>query len=473
TANAAMQLALGRRVEAVAVLDAALALQPDAQVAELRRLCADTGAATDAALADLLCRMGHPEVASALDLASDHRVAMATAHLRRHWPSLPPGAIRAVPDGTLSLKATGGELKLESLEPLRGLPLSSLDISGQEKLHDLGPLVGLPLQSLIARSTGVRDFAVLRSLRLRRLALGWYESGFSLDLVRGMPLELLDAAGTGSVDLGCLAGMPLRELRLYGCDSLADITALRGMPLGILTLEAPRTGSATLRDLAPLSGLPLTEVNLSWQQGVAGVAALAGAPLRRLILNGTAVDDLRPAISPALRNLAIGMTPLRDLRPLAGVPLETLDCSPQNIADGLDQLLQQPGLRQVCGFRREDFPRWLALSRAIEDANPDYTWTATGAFRDGRLVELRLVKPLRDLAPLADLADLRVLQLGGAPADLRPLAGLRLEELVFTPALGARGLDALRAMTSLKRIGATPLTLRTAADYWRDAPAGR
>jgi hypothetical protein len=472
-AGAAMDIALGHRAAAVTACDAALALQADAQIGELRRLCADSGPATDAALADLLCRMGQPEVAATLDLAGERRVEVATAHLRRHWPSLPAGALRALPDGTLLLTATGSELKLESLEPLRGLPLSSLDISGQDRVHDLGPLAGLPLQTLIARSTGVRDFSVLRSLRLRRLALGWYGSGFSLELVRGMPLELLDATGLGCTDLSAIAGMPLRELRLYGCDRLTDLTALRGMPLGILTLEAPRPGSATLRDLSPLAGLPLSEVNLSWQQGVADLDPLAGAPIRRLILNGTAVDDLRPVISPSLRNLAIGMTPLRDLRPLIGVPLETLDCALQNNADGLEQLLQQPGLRQICGFRREDFPRWLALSRAIEAANPDYAWTATGSFREGRLVELRLLKPLRDLAPLAGLADLRVLQLSGSPSDLRPIAGLRLEELVFTPAPGARGLVELRAMTTLKRIGATPQTLRAAADYWRDAAAVR
>ena len=471
--KAELLIALGRRPEAVVALDALLALTPDPMLAELRQLCATPPADAEARIADVLMRLGAGAAAGELNLASDRRVALATAQLRLHWPALPAGSVRALPDGTLQLRLGSSELRIDSLEPLRGLPIASLDISGQERLRDLAPLAGLPLTTLVARTTGVRDFSPLRGLPLRRLQLGWYERGFDLGMVRGAPLEVLEAPGANLVGLPELAGMPLRDLRLFGCNRLSDLSALRDLPLDILTLEAPKTGSQALSDLTPLAGKPLVELNLSWQRGVCDVAPLRGAPLRRVVLNGTGVADLAPVLSPALRVLAIGATPVSDVRALAQLPLDSFDCSPQSLKLGLEDVLRLPNLRQVCGFRAADFPQWLQLSRALTDANPDYPWTGTGAFRDGRLVELRLTCPLRSLAPLADLHDLRILQLGGTPTDLRPLADLPLEELVCTPSRTAAGLDALRSKASLLRMGSSPQTLRPAAGFWREFDASR
>jgi hypothetical protein len=469
--KAELLIAMGQRSAAVAILDAALALGADADARELRRLCADPPADVEARLAKVLVHMGAGAAAAALNLAAGQRVELAIAQLRRQWPTLATGAVRAQPDDTLAVQLQASELRIDSLEPLRGLPVSWLDVTGQDRLRDLTPLADLPLVTLVARMTGVRDFSVLRRLPLRSLQLGWYDGGFDLDQVRGLRLEQLDAPGTGATDLGALAGMPLRELRLWGCDRLADISAVGPMPLEIFSLEAPRTGSRALSDLSPLRGKSLSELGLSWQQAVTDLSPLQGMTPRRINLNGTAVANLAPVISPALRNVAIGMTRVSDLRPLLDLPIETLDCSPQSIKTGLDEIIALPSMRAVCRYKPADFRCFLDALRAIADADPAFPWAATAGFSEGRLVELRLPNAIRTLDPLAGLVDLRILHLSGQPDDLRPLAKLHLVELVVNPARQAQGLDGLRQMTTLQRIGSSAQTVRPAADFWRDLDA--
>lgn len=471
--KAQLLIALTRRAEAITVLDVALALRPDPAVTELRGLCAEPPVDAEARLADVLVRMGARAVASSLNLAADQRVALALAQLRQAWPTLPSSNVQVLSDGTLSLNLIAGALRIDSLEPVRGLPISVLDITGQQQVRDLGPVRDLPLTSLTARGTGVRDFSALRGLRLRRLYLGWYEVGFELALLRSANLEVLDAPGAGWVDLTGLAGMPVRELRLYGCDKLTDIGALKAMPLEFLTLEAPKPGVRTLTDLSPLAGKALSELSLPWQQGISSLAPLRGAPLRRLVLHGTSVSDLTPVMSSALRHVATGLAPVTDLRPLLSTPVEVADFSPQYVKHGLEELLALPSLRVVCGYKPDDFRRWMQVASALAAANPGFGWSMNATFAEGKLVELQVHSSVKSLGPLATQTDLRALHLVGSLADLRPLAHLRLSELVCTPNRDAQGMEAIRQMPSLQRIGSSAQTIRPVADFWREWDAAR
>ena len=466
--RAQLLIALGRRQEAIPVLDAALTFTTDADTSELRRLCAKPPADAEIRLAEVLVRMGASAVAGTLSLAGEERVATAIAQLKRYWPTLPNGCVTPAQDGTLSIRLTGRDLKIDSLEPLRGMPISILDISGQDRVRDLAPLTSLPLLQLTAKDTGVRDFTPLRQLKPSRLYLGWYDTGFDLGLVRGMRLEALDAPGTNVTDLASLAGMPLKELRLYGCNSLVDISALKSMPIDTLTLDAPLSGWDGLSDLSPLASMPLTELCLSRQRGVHDIAPLRGKAIGRLVLNGTSVKSLAGVPGAQLRHLAISGTPISDLRPALVAPLETLECSPQTITTGLDAMLELPTLRVACGLRPVDCKRWIKISQSIAEVNPDYSWMGTWIFNDGRLVELRLAHPIGNLAPLGALSDLRILQLAGPIADLRPILGLQLTELVCNPIPNALGLDGLRTMRTLKNIGPSTQTVKPAADWWRE-----
>ena len=466
--KAQLLVALKRRPEAMAVLDAALAFKPDADAAELRRLCADPSTDAEGKLAEVLVRMGARAMAGALNLAADQRAAIAIAQLRKAWPTLLASSVHAQSDGTLALNLPASDLRIDSLEPLRGLPISSLVINDQEHLRDFGPLHGLPLTTLIARGTGVRDFAPLRGLPLRRLSLCWYERGFDLEYLRGARLELLDAPGSNCKDLAALTGMPLQELRLYGCNQLTDISALKSMPLTILTLDAPKPGVRTLTDLSPLTGMAVADLGLAWQQGITSIAPLRGQQLRRLILNGTGVSDLSPALTPALRHLAIGQTPITDLRPLLDTQVEVFDFSPQNIKQGMDAVLELPSLRLACGYSPADFRRWFAFTSALAAVNPGFPWAVSAVFAEGRPIELRILSPVKSLAPVADLAPLRVLHMTGPITDLRPLRNLSLVELVFAPTRDTEGLEAIRRMTSLQRIGSSAQALRPPAEFWRD-----
>ncbi len=466
--RAQLLIALGRRTDAVQALDAALALRQDADVRELRRLCATPPADAEVRMAELLVRMGASAAAGTLSLASDQRIAMAVGQLRRHWPGMPATCISTAQDGTMIVRLSGNEFKIDSLEPLRGMPITALDINHQDRVRDLKPLTSLPLSFLSARLTGVRDFTPLRGLPLRRLYLGWYETGFDLELVRGMKLESLDAPVKGIQSLAVLSGMPLKEVRLYSCDRLSDLGALRGMPLEILVLDAPKPGANALSDLSPLSGAPLIEISLSWQRNVSDLSPLRGMPLRRVVLNGNAVSDLAPIIGPSLRQLAIGETQVTDLRPLLTTALETLDFAPNAVTHGLDECLAMRSLRLVNSNKVDEYIRWVALCRIIVETTPNFGYMGRWVSKDGKFVELRLDQPLRSLTPLATLEGIKTLHLAGEVTDLRPLLKLPLVELVCNPKANAPGLAELRQMSSLQRIGSTPDSIKPAAAWWQE-----
>jgi len=494
---AQLLIAAGRRTEAITALDQALALRPDPLVGELRQLCLAPPADADARIAETLVRLGAGAMTGGLNLAAEKKAQLARSQLTASWPKLAPRNITALPDGTLTVRLSRGDCEIDSLEPLRGLPISNLDLSGQDRVRDLAPLASLPLTSLILNGCAAKDLAPLAGLRLRRLSAGTHVLD-AADRLHGMPLEALDLTWSGQDSLAALAGLPLRELRLYGCDVLADISAAAAMPLEVLALEANgnRPGGP-LNDLRPLRGKPLRDLSLLWQRGVTELAPLQGAPLGRVALTGTAIANLAPIAQPALRSLLISETAVAELKPLLGLQLDTLELSPQRIRSPLADLRRITSLRLVNGLARDDFIRWCDLQRAIVAANPDYAWNGRAVYKDGKPSELRFSSGLRtadqlrglplsllelsycqvadlaplaglplielnlsrnkasDLRPLAGLRSLRRLNLVGCPVeDLRPLAKLQLESIAFSPRAKLVGVEVLRGMSTLKHLSA-------------------
>lgn len=178
---------------------------------------------------------------------------------------------------------------ITDLTPLRGLPLSSLEL-WQSKVRDLSPLVGMKLKRLnIGGCTGVSDISALK----------------------GMPLESLHMAGVRAADLNALEDAPLTSLNIYDTP-VSDLTPLRKSLLEILD-----AGSCdALRDLSPLRGLPLRELHV----------------------NGTEVEDLTPLKELQLNELSVSDTRVSDLSPLANCPLMKLRFTIRNIKNGINEV---------------------------------------------------------------------------------------------------------------------------------------
>jgi len=144
-------------------------------------------------------------------------------------------------------------------------------------------------------------------------------------------------------------------------------------------------------DPTPLRRLPLEAVDLS-SNPLADISGLRGMRLRRLSLEATDVTDLRPLAGMPLTELHLNRTPVSDLAPIADCPLVS-----------------------------------LTLERT----------------------------PVVDISPVATTKLTRLHIADSAVTDLTVLSGTNLTRLIFTPGRILRGLDAVRAMGSIREIGPT------------------
>jgi Leucine-rich repeat (LRR) protein len=145
---------------------------------------------------------------------------------------------------------------LGHLKPLTRL--ERLNLSGCVGVRDLQPLRGLPLTSLGVAYCPIKNLEPLAGMRLTSLDLYNCRQLADLTPLAGAPLTSLEMGGTQVADLTPLKGMKLTNLNC-SYTPVADLSPLVGMPLTSLNLF----GCPRLRDLAPLAGMPLTEVRLS------------------------------------------------------------------------------------------------------------------------------------------------------------------------------------------------------------------
>ena len=188
-----------------------------------------------------------------------------------------------------------------------------------------------------------------------------------------------------------------------------------------------------VKDLTPLAGLPLQQLFLEDTE-VSDLSPLAGMPLEQLYLANAQVTDLSPLAGMSLQELNLVGTPLEDLSGLADVELGTL---------------------------------WVPQTK-VTDLAP---------LADKSLVSLDLQDtPVSDLSPLSGNPSLRRLHIGGtAVTDLSPLAGLRLERLIFSPQKITTGIEAIRNMDSLRGLDVSfePTSqVMTPQQFWERYDAG-
>jgi hypothetical protein len=333
------------------------------------------------------------------------------------------------------------------LAPLAGMPLQEL-MCENTRVTDLRPLAGLPLESLRLNGSPVADYAPLRSLPLKHVGLD-FDPAKHTDLLRAIPtLETINHRPKDDVLGPDPAALPEAEWQRYigplgPAEATAAVTArlvrlnpgLRPEMLDyavtngkVVTFHCKNADA--LRDVRPVAMLqelrrfeafghgltditPLADLRLDqfYTNGspVRSIKPLAGMPLRHVILWNMADDDLSPLRGARLEFLNAGNSPVKDIRPLVGMPLTSLNLNYTRVAD-LTPLAGMP------------------------------------------LTELRICRcPVTDLAPLAGLPLVRLDMEEIPAADLTPLAKLPLKHLALTydPAKHAAVLKAIPTLETV------------------------
>lgn len=207
-------------------------------------------------------------------------------------------------------------LDLHDISWLAGRPLNDLNLS-DNPLSDLSALVGMPLERLRINATRVSDLSPLKGMPLRIFAMVGTKVT-DLSPLANLRLESIDCSYTDIADLAPLQGQPLRTIWALGTRISSLVPVAQSPLLDVRISESPVT------DLSPLKGKELTFVDVS-RCPVDNIEGVAGPRLEVLDATGTQVHDLSPLrVSSRLRELRLGGTPVRDIEPLAGLPLEDL-----------------------------------------------------------------------------------------------------------------------------------------------------
>ncbi len=318
---------------------------------------------------------------------------------------------------------------LRDLTPLKVLPLSELEFNSDE-VETLAPLRGMPLTSLgffgnYGRSSPIHDLRPLEGMRLKSLDMPCNRKVSDLTPLRGMPLEHLNLfSNKRIVSLEPLRNMPLRDLSLCDCSGVRDLGPLQGRTLEQLNLR----GCVQIRDLGPLREQPLEWLNLTVIRELRDFAPLRRMPLRALYVESHHFRDLTLLQDMPLDELRMVGCPVQDLSPLAG-----------------KKTLTVLFLRDCAEARNFEALKGLPLTRFGASGCPN--------FRD--LTILRGMK-LQELAILG-CANVQ---------DLSPLEGVPLQRIALTPALVRKGWDVLRGIKSLERVEVEGRGEFDVADFW-------
>ena len=182
------------------------------------------------------------------------------------------------------------------------------------------------------------DCSIFKGSRIRELTLNG-TAVTSLAPLAGLPLKSLTLRRTPVTDLSPLAVIALKTLSVREMD-VTDVSVLRRTPLcdslESLSLEKSKvidfspvaacksvkrfTGAGTpLADIAPLRGLPLEELYLAGSK-VRDLSALAGMPLTGVFLDGLDITDVTPLLKcPTLKEIILPKT-AHDVEALCKLP---------------------------------------------------------------------------------------------------------------------------------------------------------
>ena len=207
-------------------------------------------------------------------------------------------------------------------------------------IDTLEPLRGLPIDQLWPVGTNVS----------------------SLEPLRGMPIKAMDLFGTKVADLSPLQGMPMRNLTLNNT-RVRDVSALKGMPLRTVNLFGLQ-----LVDLSLLHGAPLTQATVSGNSLV-NLDFLAASPVESLFADNNHIEALTPLRGKALRTLSVNANKIQDITALRGAPLVDLRIDNNPIQDYLpimdlpmlEKLRISPNAKLPDEIRKHSSLKFIAL----------------------------------------------------------------------------------------------------------------
>jgi Leucine-rich repeat (LRR) protein len=304
--------------------------------------------------------------------------------------------------------------KLPEIEWI-GLHLSDITEADLEYLKGLTKLRRLGLADIRLTDTGMKRLEGMTTLEILYLMENPITDA-GLDHIQMLTkLKELGLGQTKITDTGLEKLKVYKDLQTLGLQQLKITTAGLEHLKGMTKLQKlDLFGCNQVKDLKPLRGLPLVSLNLAYCNQLDTVAPLSEMPLTSLNL--------------------FSCSRLRDLTPLADMPLTSLDLGGTQVAD-------------------------------------------LSALRGKKLTMLSCYKtPVSDLTPLAEmpLASLNLLECPKLH-DLAPLTGMNLTEISLTPTNFTKDkLEVLRQCKSLKTIvTGTKATDRLAAqDFWKKIDAG-
>ena len=253
-----------------------------------------------------------------------------------------------------------------------------------------------------------------------------------------VPVAATPAVATTADRHPVLTAAELR--RRLGTDSRATFRRV-----GTEIVEARLVGSG-VQSIEALKGLPLRALDLGFCRNIDDISVLTGMPLTKLVLEGTSVSDLSPLAGMSLELLYLQDTPVTDLSVIQGMPLKELNLKGVSISDVA-----------LCA----DMPLstlWL-LETNVSDISPLH-----GLSLESLDVQDTAVS---DLSPLAHMTTLRRLNIAGTQvSDLRPVTGLKLDRIFLSPGQITEGIDELRKIPSLGRIGTSHEHNFAADEFW-------
>jgi serine/threonine protein kinase len=248
--------------------------------------------------------------------------AYYSSRLEQAWPGMGAWRVKVLQDGKLDVNLSQCEAQVTALAPLRGMPLTKLNLHRCTKIKSLKPLTDMPLTDLILRDcVELNDLTPLQQSPITYLDLAGCRRIQNLTPLARIPITHLDLGVCPVSDLGPLRNLPLNWLSLYDCRDVQDLQPLHGLQnLKYLDL----TGCLS-RDVSALRDLPLT-----W-----------------LTLFRSAVRDLTPLQRLPLKHLDIADTKVDDLTPLADMALEHFLFTPKNIKKGIPVIRRMKSLKVI------------------------------------------------------------------------------------------------------------------------------
>ena len=221
--------------------------------------------------------------------------------------------------------------------------------------------------------------------------------------------------------------------------------------LGTDIVEAGLAG-AGVSTIEPLKGLPLRKLDLGFCSRISDISVVAGMPLNTLILEGTSVADLSPIKGMQLQVLYLQDTPVTDLSVIQGMPIRQLNLKGVAVSD-------------VAPFSSMPLEILWLPDTEVNDITPLSSLS---------LVSLDIQDTdVSSLTPLSQMTSLKRLNIAGTNVtDLRPVAELRLERIILSPAQISQGLEVLRDIPSLGQIWTSHENQMTSAQFWERCDIG-